>query len=326
MNQYRRSLIFLLVTVFLALSILIGCDNPAGPDNDDSPDPESGETILDIVAANTDFSTFLDIIDDLDERDSLEAPGPITAFVPTNAAFETMVSDLGLDNIDEVDGDLLEDVVLYHLVQSELTGTGVFSETFAQTESIGFHGNTLTMHVQTAPSLLINGGVDISSTGIDVSNGTVYSTDKVILPVQVVTLIESSTILSNFYDATDSASNGSITFREFLLLAEDITLFVPTNTAFSDIQDDYYASSSGDQFQLLAYHFIDGTVTASEWGSSPTIYNPQTAEETRILVFNTTDSHPEIIDDSDGTSSIILTDLFGSDGVVHLIDRVLRFE
>ncbi len=140
------------------------------------------------------------------------------------------------DGLDDIESPELEQIILYHLVQSDVGSIGQFSTTFARTAASGDHGHALTTHVQTASDFLVNGSVSVASSRIDASNGAVYASAEVLRPATVVDLLAASTIVRDFYYETEDAHDGDISFRDALSeVWDNFTLFVPTNDGFSAI-------------------------------------------------------------------------------------------
>lgn len=154
--------------------------------------------------------------------------------IPFVAFFADNESWASLDNIESPE---LEQIILYHLVQSDVGSTGQFSTTFARTAASGDHGHALTMHVQTSSDFLVNGSVSVASSRIDASNGAVvYASVEILRPATVVELLAASTIVGDFYHETEYAHDGDISFRDAPSeVWDNFTLFVPTNDGFSAI-------------------------------------------------------------------------------------------
>ncbi|MFC3414688.1 fasciclin domain-containing protein [Algoriphagus hitonicola] len=116
--------------------------------------------------------------------------------------------------------------------------------------------------------------------------------------------------------------------EEIVANTQNITVFAPTDQAFIDLIDalptvnnleelvDFLGGTDG-LINVLAYHvFVDGRVFSSD------------LTDIKITMFSgdevTIDtSGPKLIDLGSGESNIIATDIQGTNGVVHVIDRVL---
>jgi len=109
----------------------------------------------------------------------LTEPGPFTVFAPDNAAFASLLIELGLDNINDIPADMLNTILQYHIVPNanlsadqledtqELTTLGgrKFSINAGNklTDQQGRQGNLITLDIQA-------------------NNGVVHSLDRVLRP------------------------------------------------------------------------------------------------------------------------------------------------
>jgi uncharacterized surface protein with fasciclin (FAS1) repeats len=133
-------------------------------------------TIVEVATEAGDFTVLLAAAQAAGLVDTLNGPGPLTVFAPTDAAFEAALADLGL-TADELlaDTDTLTDILTYHVVEGAVLSTDLSDGMMAPT----VNGAELTISV--------NGGVmvdDANVTTADVlaSNGVIHVIDKVLLP------------------------------------------------------------------------------------------------------------------------------------------------
>lgn len=76
---------------------------------------ESG-TIVDLAAANEDFSTLVAAIQQAGLVDTLSGPGPFTVFAPTNEAFESFLQETGMTAEQLLAADNLATYLTYHVI------------------------------------------------------------------------------------------------------------------------------------------------------------------------------------------------------------------
>jgi uncharacterized surface protein with fasciclin (FAS1) repeats len=115
----------------------------------------------------------------------LNAPGPVTLFVPTDAAFNTLLEQVGW-TLDELlaDTEVLTDVLNQHVVAGDVSATSAVSSDVEVTASTG---ETMTLSLgDMGVGVKFCGDqmADIVHMDIDVSNGTVHIIDTVLLPSQ----------------------------------------------------------------------------------------------------------------------------------------------
>ncbi|GAA0879855.1 fasciclin domain-containing protein [Algoriphagus jejuensis] len=101
----------------------------------------------------------------------------LTVFAPTDAAFQNLYTDLGVNGVDEIDVDLLRNVLLYHVVPAR-----AFSQDLRDGASLPslLTGQTLSVDL---PGLMINESSLVPSLlNIHATNGVIHVIDKVLLP------------------------------------------------------------------------------------------------------------------------------------------------
>lgn len=110
----------------------------------------------------------------------LEGAGPYTVFAPTNAAFESLLNELGVSSLNDIPAATLETVLKYHVVSgkvlsSSLTEGQVVTSLEGSTFTIGLQGGAKITDGQSRVS-------NITATDVECSNGVIHAIDKVILP------------------------------------------------------------------------------------------------------------------------------------------------
>ena len=109
-----------------------------------------------------------------------DVPAPFTVFAPTDAAFEALYDALGVDGVNAIDIETLQNVLLYHVI----SGEPVFSTDLASGE-VATIGGTFTVD---ADNLTITDGSDAGTdativiTNVLGTNGVVHAIDQVLLP------------------------------------------------------------------------------------------------------------------------------------------------
>lgn len=142
-----------------------------------TPTTTYSESIVDVTLQSEGLSTLLTAVVTADLVDTLSGDGPFTVFAPSNDAFETALSDLGISATDLLaDKDLLTSILLYHVAPGEYYAADVLAE------------GTLTMADGNPAKVTIKNGVamidgaPIINPDIDLKNGVVHVIDYVMLP------------------------------------------------------------------------------------------------------------------------------------------------
>jgi uncharacterized surface protein with fasciclin (FAS1) repeats len=135
--------------------------------------------IVDTAVAAGDFTTLAAALEAADLVDTLKGDGPFTVFAPTDAAFETALSDLGLTAEELLaDTDLLTSVLTYHVVEGEYLAADVVGLDGEAVPTV--NGADVQISVD-GDTVMVN---DATVTMADVvaSNGVIHVIDQVLLP------------------------------------------------------------------------------------------------------------------------------------------------
>jgi len=146
-------------------------------------------------------------------------------------------------------------------------------------------------------------------TDIVADNGVIHVIDAVMLPPDIVDLAGYAG-LTELAGALDSAS-----LIEALEGDGPFTVFAPTNAAFEALE----AVPTGDALtQVLLYHVISGAAVPSDEVPARADTMATNEWENGLTV---------LIDSSDGVSvngaTVVIADVKGTNGIVHVIDAVL---
>ncbi len=136
-------------------------------------DTESS-TVVEIAVANPDFSILVDAVKKAGLVDALSAEGPFTVFAPTNAAFESLFSQLGVDGVKDLTAEQLTPILTYHVVPGKVMSTDLSNTSVATL-------NGQKIKVDLSDGVMINDSKVVTA-DIEGKNGVVHVIDKVLLP------------------------------------------------------------------------------------------------------------------------------------------------
>lgn len=111
----------------------------------------------------------------------LSGNGPFTVFAPTNAAFASLLTELGVSSLDAIPAATLNSVLQYHVV----AGANVLSTQLTEGQQVTtFQGGKFTIGLAGGASITDAKGRKSNIVAVDVqgTNGVVHAIDKVILP------------------------------------------------------------------------------------------------------------------------------------------------
>ncbi|TDT37967.1 putative surface protein with fasciclin (FAS1) repeats [Maribacter spongiicola] len=306
------------------------------------------KTIVDTAVATDDLSLLVDALIQADAGlvATLNSDGPFTVFAPTNAAFAALLVALGDDfnSLADFDTDeekaLLTKVLTYHVV----AGAAAFSTDLTNGQAIE------TVQGENATIALTDGGVQImDATGtkanvalpdVAASNGVVHVIDKVLLPQEVLDILAAMSLktivdtaiatddLSVLVDALIQANAGLV---ETLNSDGPFTVFAPTNAAFVELLntlgDNFNSLSDFDTDEekellvtILTYHVVAGTAAFSTDLSDGQLIDTFQGESVEVTI---KDGTVHVGDATDVNASVVIADVAASNGVVHVINKVL---
>jgi uncharacterized surface protein with fasciclin (FAS1) repeats len=158
--------IALLVVAALAISVPAATAAPA--ENKASP------TIATLAAKTPQLSTLLSLVKKAGLADELSAPGALTVFAPTNAAF-ARVPKATLNSLAKNPA-ALKRVLLYHVVAGKVTAAKVVKLKSAKTLA----GPSVRIRI-TGTTVRIN-DARVTTADAKASNGVVHVIDRVLIP------------------------------------------------------------------------------------------------------------------------------------------------
>ncbi|WP_343486776.1 fasciclin domain-containing protein [Allomuricauda sp. d1] len=304
------------------------------------------KNIVQIAQETDDLSVLVEalIAADAGLVETLSGEGPFTVFAPTNEAFVALLNALGDDYNALADFDtqeeihLLIDILKYHVV----AGTAAFSTDLTDGQMITtVNGGDVTISLDGGVKITDASGDSsmVTTPDVEASNGVVHIIDRVLLPqsavdflaaMQMKTIVElaiETDDLSLLVDALVAADAGLV---ETLSGEGPFTVFAPTNQAFADLLhflgDDFNSLSDFDTeaeinilVKVLTYHVVAGTAAFSTDLSNGQHITTVQGENLGIIL----NSSVHIDDATDTNASVITPDVEASNGVVHIIDKVL---
>ncbi len=141
-----------------------------------------GQTIVEIAQGDERFGLLVEAVVKAGLAETLSSEGSFTVFAPTNTAFENALPALGFQSLDEVPVDVLTQILLYHVLPTELFAADlVVGEQYETAQ-----GLSVAIGQDDTESLTVN-GVNIILPDVDASNGVIHAIDEVLVPVANVT-------------------------------------------------------------------------------------------------------------------------------------------
>ncbi|MBS3770461.1 MAG: fasciclin domain-containing protein, partial [Bacteroidales bacterium] len=309
METLKKNLRLLMVIGIVAMMGLTACEEEE--EKDEIMETEE-ETIVDIASSDDSYSTLVQALEKADLASTLKGDGPFTVFAPTNEAFESLLDDLGVGSLDDLSADQLEPILLYHVVSGNVMSTDL-SNGYVPTLSPGADDTKASLLINTDDGVMLNGSSAVTAADIEADNGVIHEIDKVLMPPNVVDMAINNGDFSTLVDAVVKAE-----LAETLSGEGPFTVFAPTNAAFEELLSDLGASSlddltKDDLIPILKYHVVSGNVLSSDLSSG------------RVTTLNGNDIAVDVSSSVmiNGKSSVTAADIQGTNGVIHVIDKVL---
>jgi uncharacterized surface protein with fasciclin (FAS1) repeats len=313
-----------------ASSFLVACGS-----SDNNP-----VSLLDTAKGNASLSSLVAVAqyasDNNDIVNLLSNPGTLTVFAPTNAAFDALAVELtgsatakAADLLTPANKALLKTVLQYHVLTTKVVASAIpFGKPVTSAQGSIFKIDS------GSPPVITDGRnrkSKITATDIDANNGVVHLIDKVILPADktiVATAIASSPEFTSLVAALQFASetNDLVTL---LSGTGPFTVFAPTNAAFDALAKELTGSATAKAADILIpsnkalirsvlqYHVLTSRVLKAEVPVNTAIATSLAGKTFSVS------SALVITDGRARTANIASTDVLTSNGVIHVIDKVI---
>lgn len=269
-------------------------------------------TVVDIIVNSEDHTLLEAAVGAADLVDALSGEGPFTVFAPTDAAITALVEALEITAEDLLALEGLGDILLYHVVNATATSTDLADGQMITT----MLGEDVTITIMDG-SVMVNDAT-VTVADITADNGVVHVIDAVLLPptpevtptvAEIIANSPDHTVLAAVLDSTDLdvALSGTGPF----------TVFAPTDAAFDAVDPMTLLSLLLDNDALaavLTYHVAGDSVMSADLSDGQVITTLNGGDVTVTI-----DGGTVMINNA----MVIVADLVGSNGVVHVIDAVL---
>ncbi|MGZ5264990.1 MAG: fasciclin domain-containing protein, partial [Kaistella sp.] len=182
----------------------------------------------------------------------------------------------------------------------------------------------LSMYINTDSGVKINGISTVTKTDINATNGVIHKVDKVIgLPTVVTHAIANP----NFTSLVAALTRSDMPNFAGILsgtASSPFTVFAPTNAAFTSLLTELSLANlaavpTATLENVLKYHVVAGANVAST-----DITNNMNVTTFQGGAFKiTTTGGVKITDANNRVSNVVATDVQCSNGIIHVIDKVL---
>ena len=293
----------------LLLAFVTGCGG-----GDDHPG-----NVVQVAQSDSRFSILVEAVQAAGLTDTLTAPGPYTVFAPTNDAFSALLGELGVTK-DQLlaNKPLLTAVLKYHVVAGQVPSSAV-----PLGKAINPVGGGFFKIDKVGTSLVITDGRSRTSkivqADIAASNGVIHAIDKVLLPADK-TIVQTAIANPDFSILVEAVTAAGLV--DTLNAPGPYTVFAPTNAAFASLLTELgvtkaqLLANTALLTKVLTYHVVPGLVLKFDVPINTPI---KTVEGETLTVGPTL----AITDQRGRQSNILATDVLASNGVIHVLDKVI---
>lgn len=262
---------------------------------------------------------------------TLAAPGAnLTVFAPTDAAFTQLAQQLGFANAGAMVAALpaadLAKILTYHVLPGVRTAADLKAGGSTQATAYSFGGAPARLAVDRSTGVALRDAVltsaKVTSADIGANNGVVHVIDKVLVPPGVLNIVQ----MAQANPAAFSSLVGAVVtagLAPTLSGPGPFTVFAPVNAAFAAAPSGLTVSQLAS---VLTYHVLSGEVLSSgiPFGTPvPTLDTVSLSGVTVAPETITINSDLTITDTTAAPAKLVATDVRASNGVIHVIDKVL---
>lgn len=294
--------------LFAGGALLAGCGSSSGDDS-----------VLGVARSDGRFTILSEAVVAAGLETSLREPAAKTVFAPTDAAFTALLGELGITK-DALLANraLLTSVLTYHVLPAAVTRAQVPAGKAITTLQGGI------FKIDATPGGLVikdgrNRSANITATDLTASNGVVHVIDKVLLPADK-TLVQTAQALPDFSILVEAVVAANL--QGTLSGTGPFTVFAPTNAAFAALLAELGVTKAALLAnvplltQVLTYHVLGSRVLKADVPTGTPIATLQGQTFT-------VDATLAITDQRGRRAAIAATDVLASNGVIHVIDKVL---
>ena len=305
----RRLVMYL--SALLASAFIAGC---GGSDSDlstiDQAAQQRGFTALLAAASKAGLAAPL-----------ADSSSQLTVFAPTNAAFNNLAIALGFADasamVNALPATVLKDILSYHVLASRKTAADLIAGPAAQPTLYSFQGQPATVSFSASGGARLTDAVlttaNVTTADVGARNGIIHVVDKVLVPPGVLNVVQMAQLNPNLSSLVSAVVSANL--QGSLAGPGPFTVFAPANAAFAEAPS---GLTTQQLTTVLTYHVLGSQVLASQipFGTPVATLSGQS-----IMINSGT---PTTIADTTATlARITATDIRASNGVIHLIDKVL---
>jgi transforming growth factor-beta-induced protein len=250
--------------------------------------------------------------------DLLSTPGEFTVFAPENAAFASFTNP---------NGNSLASILANHVIVGTTALSSGLSNAYVPTAAkFKDTDNSLSLYINTDNGVKLNGTSEVIAADIVATNGVIHVVNKVI---DLPTIVDHALANPAFGILVSALTRSDLTFDYVSALSSNaaglapFTVFAPTDNAFVDLLSELGVSALGDIAEptlkaTLDHHAVAGANVLSSALTDNMAIGTLGGNITANVTGGAT-----LTDANNRVSNIIAVDVQASNGVIHVIDKVI---
>jgi len=274
--------------------------------------PAEDKNIVETALAAGQFKTLASLVTKAGLADTLATGGPFTVFAPTDEAF-AKVPQATLDALAQ-NPDQLKAVLLYHVVPGRVAAADVVKLSSVKT----LQGSSLSIKVSDG-SVYVD-QAKVTTPDVMASNGVIHVIDSVLIPKAAPAepaknIVQTAIAAGQFKTLASLLTKAGLAGT--LQGKGPFTVFAPTDAAFAKVPKATLAALAKNKAKLravLLYHVAKGKVTS---GQVVKVKRVKTLQGGQFPV-KVSGSKVYV-----GGARVIKADVMASNGVIHVINKVL---
>jgi len=294
-----------------------GC---GGSDDDEDEGFPSSATIA-TVAKEQGFNALLAAVTKASIGSFSDPNAQLTVFAPTDQAFDTLAKQLGFADatamVNALPPNTLQSILNYHVLGSKKLAADLKAGGQTQATAYTFENAPATLRFDFSNGAKITDAAltvaNIVTPDIPAGNSVIHGIDKVLIPPGVLNVVQMAQVNPLFSSLVSALVLADL--QGTLSGAGPFTVFAPTNAAFAAAPQNL---STAQLRTVLTYHVVPGQVLSTQIPYDTPV--PTASMQTISFVAGTP---PAIRDTTSTLANIVAVDVRASNGVIHVIDKVL---
>lgn len=283
------------------------------------------------VAKDNGFTALLAAVDKAGIAGTLTASdADLTVLAPTDAAFGALATQLGFTDagamVTALPASDLSKILSYHILPGARSAEDLTAAGATVSTAYVVDGNAATLTLDTSSGVAFTDAVlatsKVTTADVHADNGIIHGIDKVLVPPDVLNVVQmaqanpasfSSLVAAVVETGLAPALSGTGPF----------TVFAPTNAAFASAPTGLTRSQLAS---VLTYHVLPARVLSDDipFGTPvPTLATTTLGGATVPAQTITINRNLTITDTTAIPANILATDVRASNGIIHVIGKVL---